>query len=472
MARQALKAGAKADARTSATVPPPASMSMDKKDGVPFGTANLALGPVVKWIVKCLYVEEVQPRGPILQWFLGIVAGVKLSHFDLRSIVGNEKGLRVEPPHAKKMNWHVVLDSGLEPSDFKGFVSDDEVIEDLTEDLWMEAAWCLSQGGWPKADDVAHKYYVCTSWLQDVSEKFRLWSFGRVLVVIRLAAQQNSILGHRGGFMVPYEHSEECERRVNAQTGLPTHVQTGEVYVKTWEELQQCLHKLLEESSSRGEALEVSKLKGLFRTNLKMELSETVFGHECLSRLLSDERLGGEFLLEMCQGNRYMLRNLRFRDSQHDASDARRNGHRVSKEVHSSLLTSAERSARRRKKDALPPPPGLSLLDDDDVPSQGLDSMDMQDSTCWPTPDDAIRVAESKTSTDVRKGMSSVNGTSYGTTREIPQSVKGKSPELPPGLTPEKISKKIAPARPAPGLPSSSIASTSSNRKDRVWTAI
>lgn len=375
MGRQAFKAGAKvakADGRFPTSTPASVTTSLataragdgsSQDEVVPKGTANLAMGPIVTWAVKCLYQEEVLPRGPILQWFLSTLMGAKLGHQDLRTHIEAEKGISVDPPGSRKMNFRAVLDE--DPPGFAGFVSDSDVAEMLTEELWEEAAMCLSQGGWPKADDIAHKYYVVTSWLQDVSEKFRSWSFGRVLVVVRFAAQQDCLLGHRNGFLVPYEHSEECERRVNAQTGLPTHVQEGEAYVKNWEELRGYLRQLLKEAgrskdySLPADALEVSKLKWLFRTDLNVELSETVFGHECLSRLLADPQLGEDFVLEMCQGNRYMLR-----------LTAPSNGKK----------SSTKNGALKQP----PPPPGLSLPEEDAPP--GLSSMlDVQDESSWPT---------------------------------------------------------------------------------------
>jgi len=105
---------------------------------------------------------------------------------------------------------------------------------------------------------------------------------------------------------VPYAHSEECERQVNACTGLPTHVAPDEHYVRTWPELRAGLRSLLQEQNG---TLEVSQVKSLFRTRLRTELSETVFGHQCLSKLLGDQQLQEEFALETIgQGNRYVLR--------------------------------------------------------------------------------------------------------------------------------------------------------------------
>lgn len=63
----------------------------------------------------------------------------------------------------------------------------------------------------------------------------------------------------------------------------------------TWEQLKDGLRYLISQSSEG--AVEVSKLKVLFRTELQTELSETVFGHCSLSKLLRDPDLGPEFHL-------------------------------------------------------------------------------------------------------------------------------------------------------------------------------
>merc|ERR1711957_731585 len=132
-------------------------------------------------------------------------------------------------------------------------------------------------------------------------------SFGRVLACVRLASTIEGLLGHRSGLVVPYSQSEEHERRHNALTLKPTGVADGERYVQNWEELRSCMRTLLKSTSSHS--LEVSKMKLSFRQKLATELSETVFGHESLSRLLADPKLGDDFVLEMAAGfNRYVVR--------------------------------------------------------------------------------------------------------------------------------------------------------------------
>jgi len=233
-----------------------------------------------------------------------MVSGVKLSHKQVKTHLESTPGVLVEPPDSKKLNFCAVLERP--PADFCGFVSEEDVSETLEARVWEEVKRCLASGGWHKADNPSHKYYVVASWLQDESELLGNLSFGRVLSIVRSSAQNMQLLGHREGLLVPYELSEEHERKMNACTGKPTAVNPDEQYVQTWEELQDCLRRLLTEQ--KDETLEVSKVKSLFRSCFQRELSETVFGHQCLSKLLADPKMGEEFVLETMQGTRYVLR--------------------------------------------------------------------------------------------------------------------------------------------------------------------
>lgn len=268
--------------------------------------ANAVLSRVTLWAIKCLYADEALPRGPLVQWLLQLMVGQKVSPRELRNLIEGTPGVSMEPANSKRLNFRAVLD--VPPPGFKGFASEENLAGgSFDEGTWQEAARWIALGGWPKAEEHSHKYYVVASWLQDSSERMRELSFGQVLGIVRCAAQTGGgLLGHRGGLLVPYAESEECERKVNACTGLPTHVAPDERFVQSWEELKRCLTYLLKMQGE--EALEVSKVKSQCLALLQVELSETVFGYQCLSKLLGDPQLQDEFLLEAVQGNRYTLR--------------------------------------------------------------------------------------------------------------------------------------------------------------------
>jgi hypothetical protein len=255
------------------------------------------------WVVKSMYLDEAVPRGPLLQWMMLMLTGVKLNHRQLRNCIDAAPGVYADPAESKKLNFTAVL--RVPPAGFTKFTSENDInAAILGEDAWSEVTKFLARGGWPKPEDVSHKYYVVASWLQDSSDRLRAMSFGRVLSIVRSGLSVAGLLGHRSGLLVPYAHSEECERRVNACTGQPTHVAPDESYVKTWDELIDILNKLIR-SQPDGQ-LEVCKMKSLIRSTYKTELSETVFGHQSLSKLLADPQLGDDFLLGST-GNRYTL---------------------------------------------------------------------------------------------------------------------------------------------------------------------
>jgi len=269
---------------------------------------DMPISSVVVWAVRCLYMDQAVPRGPLLQWFLYSLLGVKLSHPQMRAILAETPGIRCDSPSFKKLNFKAVLDEP--PPGFQGFRSDEDAAETVDSAVWEEVARCLAGGGWPKADDIAYRHYVLASWLQDVSPTLQALPFGLVLSITRASVLTMGLVGHRAGQLVPYAWSEECERRINACTGQPTAVAPDEQYIKTWDELRSTLRWLLA-AQAPGLAMEVSKLKASIRAQFRKELSETVFGHRCLSKLLADPHMGNDFVLEMKLDSRYMLRLLK-----------------------------------------------------------------------------------------------------------------------------------------------------------------
>lgn len=250
----------------------------------------------------CLYWDQAVPKGVLLQWTLQLLFGVKVAPSQLRQLVENCLGLRVElylraPLRtSKRLAFQALLKEP--PDGCPGFVSEDNVgvaKQSVTDGVWQELLRVVTLGGWAKATDVAHKFFVVANHLQQVSPVLRSLGFGRLLSLVRAADKEGDVIGHRNGLLVPYHESDEFERFQNASAGMPTHVQPDESYVRTWDELRLGLSKLL--LAGNG-VLEVSRLKHHFRMELGVELSETVFGHQTLSTLLSDCEIAKEFLLE------------------------------------------------------------------------------------------------------------------------------------------------------------------------------
>eukprot|EP00929_Paragymnodinium_shiwhaense_P028422 TRINITY_DN16473_c0_g1_i7.p1 TRINITY_DN16473_c0_g1~~TRINITY_DN16473_c0_g1_i7.p1 ORF type:complete len:294 (+),score=66.88 TRINITY_DN16473_c0_g1_i7:100-981(+) len=264
--------------------------------------AALPQNELVSWLVEGMYVDQVLPRGSLLQWLLQSIAGVHLDAKELRSCIEGTHDIELDPPNARKLRFTAYLK--VQPSGFRGFVSEEDVTEDtLGGLLWEESCKLLSRGGWPKPEDVSHKYYVVASWLQDVSAELRALTFGRVLSIVQSGVRVTGVLGHRAGLLVPYALSEECERRVNACLGQPTGLCAGESFVRSWNELRELLSKLLD---TMEHDVEVCKLKQEIRAKFQVELSETVFGHQSLTKVLADPELAESGLFDVVgKGNTY-----------------------------------------------------------------------------------------------------------------------------------------------------------------------
>ncbi|CAK9058711.1 unnamed protein product [Durusdinium trenchii] len=245
---------------------------------------------LLRWIVCSLYVDEAIPRGAVLQWYWQLLTGVKLTQQQLVALIESTPGVFLDPPGSRRLNFRAVLE--VPPPSFRGFVQEEENAnpEDIVApDVWEEVRRCLAKGGWPKCTDSGVRNVSVAAWLQDQSEILSEITFGRLLQVVMISANKSKLLGLRDGALVPYKESEEYERFSNAEAGKPTGVKSNESFIETWEDLRDCLRKLI--YMSPRQEIEISQVKLQCRSKLRKELSETVFGHHSLSRLLEDERL-------------------------------------------------------------------------------------------------------------------------------------------------------------------------------------
>lgn len=262
---------------------------------------------LLRWVVQCLYQEEAEPKGTLIQWWVLYLTGVKLSHYQLLHHLEATEGLYLEPLTSKRLAFRVVLKEP--PPGFGGFALEEGTdmkngAPSISAELKGEARRVLASGGWPKADELPFKYFVVASWLQDASPMMRSLTFGKVLQIVRWAAF-DLILGHKDGFLVPYEQSDEYMRQLNASTKRPTGVAENEDWIKTWAQLKALLRDLIGHQpllpGRTRPLLEAAKLKLLCRSLYQIELSETAFGHCSLTQLLRDPELANEFGLEQVE---------------------------------------------------------------------------------------------------------------------------------------------------------------------------
>lgn len=230
----------------------------------------------------------------MIQWYWQLLTGVKLSQQQLVILIESTPGVYMDPPGSKKLNFRAVLEEP--PLSWRGFVQEEDhsIQELVTDEVWEEIKSHLLRGGWPKTTDTTIRSVTVACWLQDQSDILCDISFGRLLQIITICTHQDKYLGVRDGCLVPYHESEEFERLQNADAGKPTGVRLDEDYIKSWEELTECLRQLIVMSPKYE--VEVSQVKLQCRGRLQKELSETVFGHCTLSKLLDDERLAADFV--------------------------------------------------------------------------------------------------------------------------------------------------------------------------------
>ncbi|CAE8630758.1 unnamed protein product, partial [Polarella glacialis] len=260
---------------------------------------------LLRWIVCSLYMDEAIPTGVLLQWYYQLVTGVKLSHGQITALVESTPGMYLDPPAPKKqLSFRAVLEEP--PPSFQGFVQDSMSTEEVVSTAaWAEARDLLSKGGWPLTDDTLYKYITVAAWLQNRSPVLASVSFGRLLRMVNICCHQHTILGVCDGLIVPYSQSEEYERLANAEAGQPTGVKSNEAYIRNWAELKDCLMQLIRLSPT--EEVEVSQVKLQCRSRLHKELSETVFGHTTLSKLLDDPNFGPEFKINCHHSGRQRI---------------------------------------------------------------------------------------------------------------------------------------------------------------------
>jgi len=120
-------------------------------------------------------------------------------------------------------------------------------------------------------------------------------SLGEVCHIVQLAISQKKILGYAKGQLVPYCFSEECTKArcaVRLQPMAAAGAGAAEMPFATWDDLRSGLCEILEASCNPGpRMITLSNVKRLFRSQLHLDLSETVLGHSRVWELLQDPRL-------------------------------------------------------------------------------------------------------------------------------------------------------------------------------------
>lgn len=122
------------------------------------------------------------------------------------------------------------------------------------------------------------------------------FSLGEICHVMQLAIARRSILGYANGLIVPYRLSRSMMKSRCAEEQIPWVQENVDpsspkpaLELADLETARKYIKQIMDESIASGSChVPLSNIKRLFRSRFKLELSETSFGHEKISKLLQD----------------------------------------------------------------------------------------------------------------------------------------------------------------------------------------
>lgn len=173
------------------------------------------------------------------------------------------------------------------------FVDPCNPLDPYPASLWKDAGDYFYTGG-GRSERLPSGRYACAQLLMSRGTPFlRGRSLGEACHIVQLAISQKKILGYANGELVPYDQSEECAKESCALRQQPSgpSVET-DVAFATWQDLRVGLVEVLRTSCNPSPGMvTLSNVKRLFRSQLSLELCETVLGHARVWELLQDPRL-------------------------------------------------------------------------------------------------------------------------------------------------------------------------------------
>jgi hypothetical protein len=254
---------------------------------------------IVVEAVESLYEDEIMPHHMLVLRRIEENYGERWSPQQLKSLCFMvPEVLLVSDGEARR--YKVMLQNP--PEGFEEFVDQSSPEDPYPAGLWLKVKVFL-QGeaenemegarGWPGSR------YEFAKWMRSHLNCLAEQSLGRVCHLVQLCISKKELLGYRQGNLVPFQLSDDCRKKSHALLNLPTQIQPGEKYVRTWEQAGELIARVL--AQNKGE-VQLSSLKVMCRKMFHMELSECALGHAKLSHFLQDHRLkspsGGCFALE------------------------------------------------------------------------------------------------------------------------------------------------------------------------------
>mmetsp|Transcript_73675 Transcript_73675/g.159429 ORF Transcript_73675/g.159429 Transcript_73675/m.159429 type:complete len:554 (+) Transcript_73675:53-1714(+) len=161
------------------------------------------------------------------------------------------------------------------------------------KDVYPEALWTAMQDyleARRSSESFPGGRYMCAKSLAERGLAFLSgYSLGQVCHIVQLSLTKRKLLGYLNGAIVPYARSQTKLKDICAKDQKLC--KAAKLPLATWDNVRQCLGNLLASSHGDGDGLPLSNVKRLFRSEFKLQLSETSLGHATVSDLLRDPRL-------------------------------------------------------------------------------------------------------------------------------------------------------------------------------------
>merc|ERR1711904_218250 len=126
-------------------------------------------------------------------------------------------------------------------------------------------------------------------------------TLGQICQIVQLAISQKRLLGYSEGCLVPYVFSQSMvkEQRATQQKPIATR---GSRPLATWGKVREVVQHILNNAMiQKADTVPLANVKRIFRSQFRVELSETSLGYSKLSELLRDAFLSDLCIVELRQ---------------------------------------------------------------------------------------------------------------------------------------------------------------------------
>lgn len=288
---------------TAVVTLPTAVAVLPEASHAPASIGSSIMGPVeISQAVWSLYEDQVKPYGRILRKRLA-------EHASARGLGQVEVDPSVLRQACESFSWFRVQDESA--GEWACYIPGmPEIFIDATEptDLYAPELWASFNA---YLDSLAQTEenaklpggrYACA--LELASRQlhfFTGYKLGQICHIVQLAISQKHYLGYSEGCLVPYALSQSMvkEQRATQQKPIATR---GSRPLATWGKVREVIqHILLKAVMENAEAVPLANVKRIFRSQFRVELSETSLGYSKLSELLRDAFLSDLCIVELRQ---------------------------------------------------------------------------------------------------------------------------------------------------------------------------